>query len=327
MPDSPNSPTWSVMIPAYRPGPFLEAAIRSVVAQDRGIDRMEIVVVDDASGDPTLAERIAKVGGDRVRLEVNKSNLGLVANWNQCIRLARGHLVHILHQDDLVLPTFYETLERHAAAHPAAGMFFTRSAYTDVNLLVGYVTDLESRLPGVLPHFVERIAGRNRLTCASVAVRRDVYETIGGFDPDLKYVCDWEMWVRIAAQYPVFYEPSVLAHYRVHDASETYAVTFRPGLLGDIGRAFRKTARYLPPDVVARCAGDRRAWMAECALVAAGRSWERRAYAWTMMYAFRSFALRPTIDSVKVGSRPAREVAGRVRRRAAALVAHRSGRR
>ena len=32
---------------------------------------------------------------------------------------------------------------------------------------------------------------------------------------------DWEMWVRIAAHFPVWYEPEPLALYRVHDSSIT----------------------------------------------------------------------------------------------------------
>ncbi len=49
-----------------------------------------------------------------------------------------------------------------------------------------------------------------------MVVRRDVYEKLGGFDTNFKTAGeDWEMWVRIAAHYPVWYEPAPLACYRL----------------------------------------------------------------------------------------------------------------
>jgi hypothetical protein len=55
----------------------------------------------------------------------------------------------------------------------------------------------------------------------SIVVRRDVYESLGGFDRRLVCSEDWEMWVRIAARYPIWYEPEPLAVYRMHDQSNT----------------------------------------------------------------------------------------------------------
>ena len=48
-----------------------------------------------------------------------------------------------------------------------------------------------------------------------------MYEQLGGFDKRLKCSEDWEMWVRIAAHFPVWYEPQPLALYRMHEASNT----------------------------------------------------------------------------------------------------------
>ena len=46
----------------------------------------------------------------------------------------------------------------------------------------------------------------------SIAVRREAYECLGGFDARLKCSEDWEMWVRIAARYPIWHEPAPLAY-------------------------------------------------------------------------------------------------------------------
>jgi hypothetical protein len=55
----------------------------------------------------------------------------------------------------------------------------------------------------------------------SIVVRRDVYEALGGFDSRLICTEDWEMWVRIAAQYQIWYEVEPLALYRIHLDSNT----------------------------------------------------------------------------------------------------------
>jgi hypothetical protein len=55
----------------------------------------------------------------------------------------------------------------------------------------------------------------------SIVVRRDVYERLGGFDSRLVCSEDWEMWVRIAAQYPIWYQTEPLAVYRMHSDSNT----------------------------------------------------------------------------------------------------------
>jgi hypothetical protein len=147
--------------------------------------------------------------------------VGLAGNWNRCIALSRGRWVHILHQDDLVLPGFYERLSRADQAEPRPGAAFCQHAHIDAAGNWQKISGLERRSPGLIEDWLERIVDYPRLVCASIVVRRDVYEHLGGFLPDLIYALDWEMWVRIALYYSVWYEPTVLACYRIHDKGET----------------------------------------------------------------------------------------------------------
>jgi len=116
-----------------------------------------------------------------------------------------------------------------------------------------------------------------------------VYERLGGFLAELCYGLDWEMWVRIAAHYPVWYEPEALACYRRHAANETARLQEAGEVLPDIVRSLDLTARSVPPGW--RAAVRREAerlmgwrWLAEAnRLMAAGRRREalaqvRRAY-------------------------------------------------
>ncbi|RCJ22326.1 hypothetical protein A6770_29945 [Nostoc minutum NIES-26] len=79
---------------------------------------------------------------------------------------------------------------------------------------------LEQPESGILSNWLERIAIEQRIQTPSIVVRRSVYEKLGRFD--CRFSCcgeDWEMWVHIAAQYPVWYEVEPLALYRIHSNS------------------------------------------------------------------------------------------------------------
>ena len=65
------------------------------------------------------------------------------------------------------------------------------------------------------------LAAEQRIMTPCIVVRRSVYEELGGFDDRLACAEDWEMWVRVAARFPVYYDERLLACYRLHDDSNT----------------------------------------------------------------------------------------------------------
>ena len=100
-----------------------------------------------------------------------------------------------------------------------------------------------------------------------IVVRRSVYEELGGFDDRLACAEDWEMWVRVAARFPVYYEERPLACYRLHDDSNT-GRNLRSGLnleytrraieiFADVLRADRKACRQTNRLLALRHVGTR----------------------------------------------------------------------
>ena len=235
------------MIPTYEPGPYLLETIDSVLQQDMGAERMQIMVVDDASPRADVASLLAAArSAGRVNLIRNPDNVGLAGNWNECIRHARGQLVHILHQDDLVLPGFYQRLGDELTQNPAAGMAFSGCAFIDE---VGSITDYarpERRTPGLINHWLNHISRRYSVHCPAALVRRSTYERLGGYRLDLRYALDWEMWVRIAANTPVWYDPMILAKYRSHAANETARLNESHQTFSDELQAISIFAEHLP---------------------------------------------------------------------------------
>lgn len=212
-------PRWSVMIPAYQCGAFLGDTLRSVLAQDPGPEAMQIEVVDDAS-DEDLAAIVRAVGEGRVAYHRQPNNIGHIANFADCLKRSRGEIVHLLHGDDLVLPGFYQALER-GFGDPAVGAAFCRWQVIDAAGSVTAVAEAEQAVAGPLDDALARLASEQRIVTPAIAVRRRVWEQLGGFDPRLACAEDWEMWVRIAAHYGIWYEPKLLAAYRRHDQSNS----------------------------------------------------------------------------------------------------------
>lgn len=214
-------PVWSVMIPAYHCARYLGDTLRSVLAQDPGPDAMQIEVVDDHSTQDDPESVVREVGRGRVGFFRQPANVGTTRNFATCIARSRGRLVHLLHGDDLVGDGFYASLQRAFDADPAIGAAFCRQIFIDGNGDWIDLSPLEQPRSGRLEGALERLATEQRIMTPSIVVRRDVYEALGGFDDRLRCSEDWEMWVRIAARYPVWYEKEPLALYRMHANSNT----------------------------------------------------------------------------------------------------------
>jgi GT2 family glycosyltransferase len=261
------------MIPTYHCAGFLGETLRSVLDQDPGPDEMQIEVVDDHSTLDDPASVVRTIGGGRVGFHRQPCNVGHVENFNTCLRRSRGQLIHLLHGDDLVRPGFYARLQAQFDRSPDIGAVFCRHVVIDAHGRETGMSPREAAQAGPLPDWLDRIASGQRLQTPSIAVRRSVYEELGGFDHRLTYCEDWEMWVRIAARYQVGFLPEPLAAYRVHNASNT-SRHFRTGAnVDDLLRAVEINRAHLPASRVERT--SRRARLA-VALAAIRRA--RRAY-------------------------------------------------
>jgi glycosyltransferase involved in cell wall biosynthesis len=238
------------MLPTYEPDGKLARALESVLGQAPPADAMQIAVVDDGSRTGLVRELVTQAAPDgRVDIIEQPRRLGLGGNWNRALGLARGELVHLLHQDDYVLPGFYERMDSAFRQRPDIGMAFCRTRLVDAADRPIRTTSRQQWTSGVLAHWLPRIAERQRVQTPSVVVHRRTYEAVGGFRTDLQLALDWEMWVRIAARFPVWYEPRPLAAYRRHADNETTRLHASGAAWPDLARAIRINAESLPEGI------------------------------------------------------------------------------
>jgi glycosyltransferase involved in cell wall biosynthesis len=210
------------MIPTYNPpAQYLEETLRSVLAQDPGPDQMQIEIVDDCSPNVDVAAFVKRIAGERVKVSQTPKNLGLAGCWNTCIAQAQGDWVHLLHQDDIVYPGFYEKLKNGILTNPSVRAAFCRTAHIDDQSKQGDLTPLVQETAGVAESLAEQLASWQLIQFAALVVHRDAHSAVGPFNAALNFVIDWEMWLRIALRFPVWFEPLVLAGYRLHGSTET----------------------------------------------------------------------------------------------------------
>ncbi|MBE9178456.1 glycosyltransferase family 2 protein [Oculatella sp. LEGE 06141] len=248
VPEGTNRPLWSVMIPTYNCAAYLRETLTSVLAQAPVAEEMQIEVVDDHSTQDDPEAVVTELGKGRVTFYRQPQNVGYIRNFETCLQRSRGQLIHLLHGDDVVRDGFYRTLQRGFEQHPDTGAAFCRHIYMDEHSHWESFSPLEQPTSGILANWLEKIAAGQRLATPAMVVRRDVYEQLGGFDRRFSRAGeDWEMWVRIATQYPVWFEVEPLALYRVkRSGSLTEDSAFTGQLVQEMRLATEIIDAYLP---------------------------------------------------------------------------------
>lgn len=197
----------SVIIPTFDAGALLAEAVGSVGVAGR--DDVEIVVVDDGSTDGS-AEAVR--GMEAVRL-CRQANRGAAAARNRGLREARGELIGFVDADDIWLPGRVEALL--GAELPGADLFY--SDFQVRNLANGVVHVV--RCPRLAPPPAASLFIHNSICTSTVVARRRALVAAGGFHEDVRFVEDWDLWLRMTESGEVAQLPGVWAEHRERPGS------------------------------------------------------------------------------------------------------------
>ena len=203
-------PLVSVIIPCYNQAHFLPEAIESVLAQT--YPHFEIVVINDGSSDNS-AEVAARYPSIRY---VDQENQGLSAARNTGLRESQGNYLVFLDADDRLLPRALEAGLACLNAHPECAFVSGgyRSIREDGTILP------EPRRDRAESHHYAALLRRNYIAMhATVMYRRFFLEAIGGFNTDLKACEDYDVFLRITRDFPIYCYDEVIAEYRQHAAN------------------------------------------------------------------------------------------------------------
>lgn len=251
-------PFWSVVIPTFNCAKYLVETLHSVLSQDPGPDKMEIIVIDDHSTKDDPEAVVKQFGKGRVQFVRQSQNVGKSENYISGIKLAKGHFIHLLHGDDSVNNGFYSKMASLFNSFPEAAVGFCQCNCINAETQLIGQTDLLSEKQGVLEDFILKIGVWQLIQPPSIVFKREVYENLGGYDKRLKYIEDWEFYVRSALAYKFAYLPEKLANYRIF-LENSSSKSIRGGKrVATISQIISIIDGYLPTPIKQKIAKERK---------------------------------------------------------------------
>lgn len=223
----PDRPAASVIVPVYRNQPYLEPAIRSILALD--YEPLEIVIRDDASPDDAydVLRRLVDSydGPHRVRLGRNQTNLSM-GNYNLLMEEASARYIIVAHDDDVQRP---ERVSRIMDVYADRGVSMVTSNARDIRA-DGSEIGLANKQRGSCLVPLDRLARygwQPTLHGPTLSWDRAVFDRFGPIDIDgTARTSDWILPFRAALLDGIWFLDEVLLDRRVH-----------PDSRGHIGRA------------------------------------------------------------------------------------------
>lgn len=202
----------SVVIPNYNYGRFLRDAIDSALNQT--YKPHEVIVVDDGSTDEShdiLGEYEEK--GVKV---IRQKNRGVGAARNTGVSVSSGDVIAFLDADDIWFP---EKLEKQIEAFDGdTELGLVSCGMQEFNPSGEIINRYEEGQEGWLSNKMLTFEAPVVVSGSAVAVRRDIFEKIGGFDErkELHPSEDWDFFYRVSRVSRMGFVKKVLVNYRNH---------------------------------------------------------------------------------------------------------------
>ncbi len=240
-------PLVSVIIPCFNQAKFLGEAIQSVMQQT--YRNFEIIVVDDGSSDNT---REVASGFSAVRY-IRHHNRGLAGARNTGILASKGCYLVFLDADDRLLSQALESGLNCFRSHRECAFVFGQHTYSksdgtsfkEMQTLPSDHNHFLARLREDKDHYRTLLYGNYIGMHASVMYRRHIFQYVKGFDPSLDAAEDYELYLRITRNYPVYFHNAVVAEYRWHSTNMTKNAEL---MLRSVMTVLRSQRKYVKDD-------------------------------------------------------------------------------
>ena len=199
-------PTVTVLIPTHNRQHMISDALESVFAQT--YPDFDILVVDDGSTDKT--EEVLQPWLSKIRYE-KKENGGPSSARNVGLRQIESEFVAFLDSDDRWEPTFLQSAMKEFSEHPQLGLVTLGCVLMPMK--IPRPGRPASSVRGDLFLFLFQ---KNFITTSGTVVRRESLQKVGLFKEELKQNEDYDMWLRIAKDYPISFLKEHPVLYRCH---------------------------------------------------------------------------------------------------------------
>jgi glycosyltransferase involved in cell wall biosynthesis len=243
-------PKLSVITLVYNQAPFLAERIRSVKAQT--FQDFEWIVLDDCSTDNSgeiLKRQLADVPQVK-RLILHNTNRGVHFSFNEALSWCDGSYVYHAAGDDSCDAMLFEKSIAFLDAHPSIG--FVHTAYRVIDIagqIRRVIYPLNKTCVEQGDKTFARLALKGNFICSpSVTFHRQRYEFVGGMSNEWIYAGDYELWLKLSAQYDVGYIAEPLVAWRRLPQAISKRGAISPEGATEVYRVLNKVFTSLPPE-------------------------------------------------------------------------------
>jgi glycosyltransferase involved in cell wall biosynthesis len=238
----------SVIIPCYNQARYLRQAIESTLAQS--YSPLEVIIVDDGSTDET--SQVATSFPNITLLQ--QSNAGLAAARNAGLRKSKGDYVLFLDSDDRLLPNALAAHTKTLSEHQEAAFVYGHCTFISPHGQQLFTP----QQTGITDNHYRHLLNRCFIwTPGTVTFRRSIFDVVGEFDTSVSPTADYDMYLRIARQFPVFCQETIVLEYRQHPSNMSGNAEL---MLGSVIRVLDAQAEHVKgsPDLEAALQNGKR---------------------------------------------------------------------
>lgn len=203
-----NNIKFSIIIPTYNRSRLLKNTIESVLNQD--YSNFELLIVDDGSTDNT-EQIVCSIADKRIKY-YKKTNGERGAARNYGLSKSSGDYIVYFDSDDIMYLNCLLLANNYIINHSSIEIF--HMAY-EIKSSDGKIMNYKTKQINDINY--ELITG-NPLSCINVFIRKDIaHNNPFNEDRDLSGLEDWELWLRIAVKYKIYFVSEIASCMINHD--------------------------------------------------------------------------------------------------------------
>lgn len=241
----------SICVPTCNRPEFLKRNLISVLNQIT--KEVELLVSDDSESDESavLVDQLNPTNDNHIKYIKNISARDVpfeerqAYNVNKLIERAEGTFIYILHDDDFLitgaLSNITTVLNTHMN-HFKVFMFGTRivDKYGNIKKIQRKNRDKTYSNKEAVKTL---LSDSSFVRTPGIVIKKEVYNKVGSYNPDLEIPIDFDMWTRIFPNNDLFYSSHIIANYSEHGGNQTESI-FTEKYLRIIYESIEKLRHY-----------------------------------------------------------------------------------
>ena len=232
-------PKISIVTPSYNQAAYLEQSIKSVLDQD--YDGLEYVIIDGGSSDKSID--VIKRYEKKLSYWVSEPDAGHADGINKGFAHTHAEIMGWINSSDVYYPWTLKTVVQIFNDLPSVKWI------SGIPTLVSNEA-IPKRIKPDYRNAYDFLSGHyNWLQQESIFWRRSLWDEVGGkLNTNLKYACDFELWLRFFQKTSLYFVNTIFAGFRTHEnqrgaiAAAAYHAEAAAALAG-FSRSFRNRDR------------------------------------------------------------------------------------